>query len=114
MSTPDRRARERLPYTAELCPLLVIDESAYEIIDLGERGLRARCGDPERWLLGSVLQGTVWFQRDSKVRVEGTVVRAGGGELVLRLAGEGIPARTLLGELRYAQRREAPESFPSG
>jgi hypothetical protein len=36
--------------------------------------------------------------------VEGLVVRAGAGELVLRLAGDGIPARTLLDELRYARR----------
>ncbi|HEX5385911.1 MAG TPA: hypothetical protein VFW66_04350 [Gemmatimonadales bacterium] len=107
MSNPERRSRERFPYTSESCPLLVIDERAYEIIDLGERGLRARCGDPERWLLGSIVEGTVWLQRDSKVRVEGIVVRAGAGELVLRLSREGIPARALLGELRYAQRPES-------
>jgi hypothetical protein len=103
MSGSDRRSRERFPYAPELCPLLVIDDHAYEIIDLGERGLRARCGDPERWLLGSVVHGMVWFQRDFKIKVEGTVVRAGAGELVLRLSGGGIPARALLGELRYVR-----------
>jgi hypothetical protein len=104
MSAPERRARERLPYANEARPLLIIGEHAYEIIDIGERGLRACCGDAERWLLGAVVEGSVWFQRDSRVRVEGLVVRAGAGELVLRLAGDGIPARTLLDELRYARR----------
>jgi hypothetical protein len=45
----------------------------------------------------------VWFQRDRKVAVEGMVVRAGGGELALKLAGDGIPAATLLDEARYAR-----------
>lgn len=103
MAKPERRSRERYPYAPEASPLLVLGESAYEIIDVGERGVRVRCGDCERWLLGSVVQGTVWFQRDSKVRVEGTVVRAGGGELVLKLSGDGIPAHTLLDELRYVR-----------
>ncbi len=112
MSASERRSRERFPYSPDLCPLLVLDERAYEIIDLGERGLRARCGDPERWLLGSVVTGTVWFQRDVRIRVEGTVVRAGAGELVLRLAGEGIPTRALLGELGYV--REATRDAAEG
>ena len=104
MPHPERRARERLPYDHELRPLLIIGEHAYEIVDIGERGIRTRCGDPERWLLGAVVEGTVWFQRESRVHVEGLVVRAGAGELVLRLAGDGIPARALLDELRYARR----------
>jgi hypothetical protein len=49
----------------------------------------------------------VWFQRDSRIQVEGLVVRAGAGELVLRLAGNGIPAATLIDELRYARRSDA-------
>jgi hypothetical protein len=103
MSKPERRSRERYPYAPEVSPLLVIGERAYEIIDVGEHGVRARCGDPERWLLGSVVEGSVWFQRDSKVRIEGTVVRAGAGELVLKLTGDGISSRTLLDELRYVR-----------
>jgi len=104
MPVPERRVRDRFPYADELRPLLIIGEHAYEIIDIGERGLRAHCGDAERWLLGSVVEGSVWFQRDSRVHVEGLVVRAGAGELVLRLAGDGIPGRTLLDELRYVRR----------
>ena len=50
-----------------------------------------------------MVHGTVWFQRDRKVAVEGMVVRAGGGELALKLAGDGIPAATLLDEARYAR-----------
>ena len=107
MQVPERRERERFPYLDESRPLLIIGDSAYEIIDIGERGLRARCGDAERWLLGSLVEGWVWFQRDSRVQVEGLVVRAGAGELVLRLAGTGIPAATLLDELRYARRADA-------
>jgi hypothetical protein len=103
MPPSERRSRERFAYSPDLGPLLMLNDRAYEIIDLGERGLRARCGDPEQWLLGSVVTGTVWLQRDFRVQVEGTVVRAGAGELVLRLSGEGIPARALLGELRYAR-----------
>jgi hypothetical protein len=108
MSIAERRSRERLPYPPDACPLVVIDGGAYEIIDLGERGLRLRCGDAERWLLGSTVQGIVWLQRDSRVPVAGTVVRAGAGELVLRLSGDGIPARTLLDELRYMREPTLP------
>jgi len=68
---------------------------------VGERGLRVRCGDTDHWLLGSVARGTVWFQRDQQIPVEGIVVRGGGGELALKLAGEGVPASTLLDEIRY-------------
>jgi hypothetical protein len=103
MPVPERRARERFPYADESRPLLIVGDNAYEIIDIGERGLRAHCGDTQRYLLGTVLQGTVWFQRDSRIQVDGLVVRAGAGELVLRLAGDGLPARTLLDELRYVR-----------
>ena len=101
MTQPERRASERFAYRPEARPLFIIGDKAYEIIDLGERGLRLHCGDPERWLLGSVLEGTVWFQRDSRMTVQGTVVRANAGELVLKLDGNGIPPRALLDEMRY-------------
>jgi hypothetical protein len=101
MTQPERRASERFAYRPEARPLFIIGDQAYEIIDLGERGLRLHCGDPERWLLGSVLEGTVWFQRDSRMTVQGTVVRANAGELVLKLGGNGIPPRALLDEIRY-------------
>lgn len=107
MPVPERREQERFPYLDGARPLLILGNSAYEIIDIGERGLRARCGDADRWLLGSIVEGWVWFQRDSRIQVEGLVVRAGAGELVLRLAGSGIPATTLLEELRYARRSDA-------
>jgi hypothetical protein len=54
-----------------------------------------------------VAQGTVWFQRDRKVSVEGLVVRAAGGELALKLSGEGIPRNTLIDEVRYARAARA-------
>jgi hypothetical protein len=103
MTQPERRAAERFAYRPESRPLLLLGDQAYEILDLGERGLRAHCGDPGRWLLGSVVEGTVWFQRDSRMAVTGTVVRANAGELVLRLGGNGIPPRALLDELRYVR-----------
>jgi len=101
MTQPERRATGRFAYRPELRPLLLLGEQAYEILDLGERGLRVHCGDPERWLLGSVVEGTVWFQRDSRMAVTGTVVRANAGELVLKLGGTGIPPQALLDEIRY-------------
>lgn len=101
MNRPERRASERFSYRPESRPLLLIGEQAYEILDLGERGLRVHCGDPERWLLGSEVDGTVWFQRDSRMPVRGIVVRANAGELVLKLGGDGIPPRALIDEIRY-------------
>ena len=77
MPVPERREQERFPYLDGSRPLLILDNSAYEIIDIGERGLRVRCGDAERWLLGSVVEGLVWFQRDSRIQVEGLVVDEG-------------------------------------
>src|SRR4029077_18181085 len=53
MPGPERRASERFAYRPESRPLLLVGELAYEIIALGERGLRVHCGEPERWLLGS-------------------------------------------------------------
>lgn len=101
MREPERRSAERFAYRPESRPLLLIGEQAYEILDLAERGLRVRCGNPERWLLGSVIKGTVWFQRDSRMPVSGIVVRANAGELVLKLDSGGIPPKALLDELRY-------------
>jgi hypothetical protein len=105
MVRPERRAAERFAYRSESRPLLIVGEQAYEIVDLAERGLRARCGNAERWLLGSVIEGTVWFQRDSRMPVSGIVVRANAGELVLKLDAGGIPAQALLDELRYVRSR---------
>ncbi len=105
MHHPERRSAERFAYRAEARPLLIIGEQAYEIVDLAERGLRVRCGNSEAWLLGSVVDGTVWFQRDSRLAVSGIVVRANAGELVLKLSAGGIPARALLDELRYVHTR---------
>ena len=103
MREPERRSVERFAYRPESRPLLLIGEQAYEIVDLAERGLRVRCGNPERWLLGSVIEGTVWFQRDSRMPVSGIVVRANAGELVLKLDSGGIPPTALLAELRYVR-----------
>jgi hypothetical protein len=97
----ERRSAERFSYRPDTRPLLIIGEQAYEIVDLAERGLRVRCGNAERWLLGSIIEGTVWFQRDSRLPVSGIVVRANAGELVLKLDGGGIPPQALLDELRY-------------
>lgn len=101
MVHPERRSAERFSYRSDTRPLLIIGEQAYEIVDLAERGLRVRCGNAERWLLGSDIEGTVWFQRDSRLPVSGIVVRANAGELALKLDGGGIPRQALLDELRY-------------
>ncbi|HZM26515.1 MAG TPA: hypothetical protein VFB89_04120 [Gemmatimonadales bacterium] len=103
MSQAERRSSQRVPYRTDVRPLLVVEDRAYEIIDVGERGIRARCADTDSWLHGSVVHGSVWFQRDRKVPIEGLVVRAGGGELALKLAGDGIPVATLIDEARYAR-----------
>ena len=103
MLHPERRSSERFAYRSDARPLLLVGEQAYEIVDLAERGIRVRCGNAERWLLGSVMEATVWFQRDSRLPVSGIVVRANAGELALKLDSGGIPPRALLDELQIGR-----------
>ena len=103
MSHSERRAHERLTL-ADGGPTLAVGDREYELVDVAERGLRARLASGERLLLGSMLRGTVRYSHEA-VAVEGTVVRADAGELAVKFDGPGIDRRVLLEEVRRIEGR---------
>ena len=73
--TESRRQFYRLRYPAGLRPVVWIDESEYELVELSEHGARITCSE-NRFEIGAILTGAVLFSDGENVPFEGTVCGA--------------------------------------
>lgn len=82
-----RRVLPRLSFAGRLAPRLETVAGNYEVVDLSPEGVRFRAVDPNGTgvTIGDVLHGTIRFQADRVVEIEGRVLRVSGGEAALRL-----------------------------
>jgi hypothetical protein len=96
----DRRAHERVQYTATERPRLMTGGATYEVLDCSERGLLlVRSGDAlaEK---GLDIQGKVRFPTGIEVPIEGVVLRAQEDAIAIQFTGLWIPRDVILAELR--------------
>ena len=100
MSFIDRRAHERVQYTAGEGPRLTVRDASYQVLDCSERGLLlARTGDALAET-GLDVQGKIRFPTGVEVTVEGVVVRAQEDAIAIQFTGLWIPRDVILAELR--------------
>lgn len=80
----NHRSHFRLRYPPGAGPTLTTDGGAREVAELSERGLRYSDGGVTATLSAKVI-GTLRFPDGAELVIEGTVVRAVGGWIALRL-----------------------------
>lgn len=98
----NNRSHYRLQYPQGAGPVLITDGVAREVAELSERGLRFSDGGVTATLAARVA-GTLTFPDGSELAVEGTVVRAVGGWVALRLT-RGVPLNRMLAEQKRVLR----------
>ena len=82
----------------------MIQELAFDVVDLSERGIRFRLGDVPAPEPGVEVQGTLRFRRGETLTIRGTVLRVVDKEVSARLE-EGIPLRVIMEEQRFLLHR---------
>ena len=100
-SGTQRRTDCRLIYDDAQRPCMVIDGGAtFEVLDIAERGLRISLSDSK---ISKQIKGKIVFIDGFSLEIDGKVVRAGNGEVSIKLE-QIIPAKRLLEEKRNLQR----------
>ncbi len=94
----NQRGHFRLRYPPGAGPTLTADGKAREVAELSERGLRYSDGGVTGTLAARVA-GTLRFPDGTEVAVEGSVVRAVGGWIAVRLT-RGVHFGRMLAEQR--------------
>lgn len=94
----NQRGHFRLRYPPGAGPVLTADGAAREVVELSERGLRYSDGGHTATLAARVT-GVLRFADGGTLAVEGTVVRAVGGWIALRLT-RGVHLGRVLAEQR--------------
>jgi hypothetical protein len=100
MVTPSRRALYRIVYPLAERPSLEMGRSLYDVVDCSERGLRYELNHGRIPAVGSHCAGMLHFRRGYSVRVEGDVLRAVRGVVVLAL-NPPLPFAQVIAEQRY-------------
>jgi hypothetical protein len=100
MSDASRRALYRIVYPVAERPTFETGRFLFEVIDCSERGLRYEIRDRRPPTVGSELGGTLAFRRGEEVVIQGEVIRASEGIVVLALEPP-LPFAEVLAEQRY-------------
>jgi hypothetical protein len=99
---PDSSRRElyRIVYPLVERPTFETGRFLFEVIDCSEKGLRYEVRDRRMPTVGTELGGTLLFRRGDEVPVQGEVIRAREGVVVLALDPP-LPFAEVLAEQRY-------------
>jgi hypothetical protein len=85
MVPPSRRALYRIIYPLTERPSLELGHSLYDVVDCSERGLRYELNYQRIPTVGSLAGGMLHFRRGESVHVQGKIIRALRGVVVLAL-----------------------------
>ena len=100
MPLPSRRALYRIVYPLSERPTLELGQSLHDVVDCSERGVRYELNHQKIPAIGAHAEGVLHFPRGVSVRVEGTILRAMRGVVVLALAPP-LPFGEIIAEQRY-------------
>jgi len=102
MSNGDsRRSLYRVIYPVAERPTFDMDGLLHEVVDCSEVALRYEVADRRIPKVGAQIKGIVKFRRGARAEVNGEVLRARAGLVVLTLAPPGISFSDILLEQRY-------------
>lgn len=114
---PFERKHYRIAFPEGERPQIRFDddpETAHELVDCSEGGLRYLPSDGVHPTVGTERSGVLRFRRGRPIRVEGEVVRIQDGEVALQLAHDGIPFPRLWAEqMRLRSRYPQPAQLVS-
>jgi hypothetical protein len=100
MPDDSRRALYRINYPLAERPTFEVGRFLYEVIDCSEKGLRYEVRSQRIPTVGTEQAGTLQFRRGDDVPVQGQVIRARDGIVVLALE-PALPFAEILAEQRY-------------
>ena len=95
-----RRELYRVIYPLAERPTFEVGRFLHEVIDCSERGIRYEVKDRRVPPLGTEIGGTIQFRRGEDVAVQGEVIRASDGIVVLALDPP-LAFSEILAEQRY-------------
>lgn len=103
------RAHYRIVYPVTARPRFRASEGGWDhaVIDCSERGVRFHNARPPAPVVGSAMEGTLFFPDGQQERISGVVVRTFQGEVALHLT-----VRHLSFNLMIQQQRYIKEKFP--
>jgi hypothetical protein len=98
----NEREHYRIHYPPSERPLISVNATTHEILDLSEGGVRFAVPRSFRPPIGAVLKGSIRFRNNKVCKVEGTVLRLNeqDGHCTLQFA-EGVPLPIIMEEQRY-------------
>jgi PilZ domain len=96
---PPQRRHFRVVFPAFSRPRLVVQDFAFEVLDLSVGGIRFQLGQAVPPEPGNVFEGELEFRQRQPIRLRATVVRVEGDEASARLSGE-IPLNVVLDQQR--------------
>ena len=105
MKQSERRGFERVEYLGKECPVFVVSDSIFDVVDCAERGLRYRSSSAPLPEVGSDVRGTVRFPEGVAVPVEGVVVRVGHDGVAIHFTQTWIDKEVIAGERRRLRGR---------
>jgi hypothetical protein len=100
MSESSRRAVYRIVYPLAERPTFETGRFLFEVIDCSENGIRYEVRDRRIPAVGTELGGKLVFRRGEEVEIQGLVLRAQSGVVVLSLDPP-LPFAEVLAEQRY-------------
>lgn len=91
----------RLEYPTEVRPKIVIDETAYPVINLCEGGVKFAVDTRKEDVDAEVEhKATIVFHDKAQANVKGEIIRSDRGSMVLKLS-TGVPLQQIMSEQRF-------------
>jgi hypothetical protein len=100
MTDSSRRALYRIVYPVAERPTFEMGRFLFQVIDCSERGMRYEIGNRQPPTVGAEMGGKLAFRRGEEVEIQGEVIRASEGIVVLALEPP-LPFAEVLAEQRY-------------
>jgi hypothetical protein len=105
MAYPHEREFYRLQYPPPMAPAFTMNGVVHRVVDIGEGGFRYSLVSEGGPVAGATVKGTIEFEHEDTLELEGTVVRTQGGEVAVRCAPRSIPMRVIIREQQRVRQR---------
>jgi hypothetical protein len=95
----------RLQYPPPMAPRFTHNGVVHQVVDIGEGGFRYALATEDAPMAGRTVKGTIDFEEEDTLEVEGTVVRTQDGQVAVRCPPRSIPMRVIIREQQRVHRR---------
>jgi PilZ domain-containing protein len=95
----------RLQYPPPAAPAFILDGVSHRVVDIGEGGFRYALVTDGGPIAGRTIKGSIEFEDEDTLELEGTVVRTQDGEVAVRCPPRSIPLAVIIREQQRVRRR---------